>query len=111
MMIADPAHVEVKIDLAVPDAIALKPDSAVKIFLDVDPLRPWSGRVVRSDYRALPSDGDILSFRTTALIDPGGRDLPRIGLRGTAQVFGGSVPFGVFLLRRPISAVRQWIGW
>lgn len=110
MEIADPDHVEARIDLAVPDAIALKPDSRVQIFLDVDPLHPWSGEVVRSDYRARPSDSDVLSFKTIARIDEDGRPKPRIGLRGTAKVAGDRVPLLLYLLRRPISAARQWIG-
>ena len=110
MEIADPASVEVRIDLAVPDAMALKPDSRVKLFLDIDPLEPWPGQVVRSDYRARPSDSDVLSFKTVARLDDGSRRPPRIGLRGTAQVYGDHVPLIVYLLRRPISAARQWIG-
>lgn len=110
MEIADPASVEMRIDLAVPDAMALKPDSRIKLFLDVDPLEPWGGEVVRSDYRARPSDGDVLSFRTIARLDADTRPPPRIGLRGTAQIYGDRVPLVLFLLRRPISAARQWIG-
>ena len=110
MEIADPAHIEARIDLAVPDAMALRADSAVKLFLDVDPLRPLAGEVVRSDYRARTSDTDVLVFRTFAKIDTASRDVPRIGLRGTAQIYGGKAPLVVYLLRRPISAARQWLG-
>lgn len=110
MEIADPQDVEARIDLAVPDAIALKDDSTVKLFLDVDPLNPWQGRVVRADYRARPSDSDVLTFRTIAEIDRDSRPAPRIGLRGTAQVYGDWTPLGLFLFRRPISALRQWFG-
>lgn len=110
MEIADPSDVEARIDLAVPDAIALKDDSTVKLFLDVDPLNPWPGRVVRADYRARPSDSDVLTFRTIAAIGTDGRPAPRIGLRGTAQVYGDLTPLGMFLFRRPISALRQWLG-
>lgn len=110
MEIATPGEVEARIDLAVPDAIALRSDSAVTLYLDVDPLQPWSAHVVRSDYRARPSDGDILAFRTFAALDAGDRPPPRLGLRGTAQVYGDRMPLGLTLLRRPISAFRQWAG-
>ncbi len=110
MEIADPSAVEVRIDLAVPDAIALKSQSHVKLFLDVDPLRPMSGQVVRSDYQARPSDSDVLAFRTFAKLAPTDRAPPRIGLRGTAQVWGDHAPLFIVLLRRPISAARQWLG-
>ncbi|MCB1518998.1 MAG: HlyD family efflux transporter periplasmic adaptor subunit [Hyphomicrobiaceae bacterium] len=110
MEIAEPEDVEARLDLAVPDVVALSAESPVKLFLDVDPLAPWHGKVVRSDYRARPSDADVMSFRTFAQIEPGDRPPPRIGLRGTAQVVGRTTAFGVFLFRRPLTALRQWIG-
>lgn len=110
MEIADPSRIEVRVDLAVPDAMALRPDSSVKLFLDVDPLRPLQGQVVRSDYRARASDSDVLVFRTYANVDTSEREIPRIGLRGTAQIYGSKAPLLIYLLRRPISAARQWLG-
>ncbi|MGE0854474.1 MAG: efflux RND transporter periplasmic adaptor subunit [Hyphomicrobiaceae bacterium] len=110
MEIADPNRIEARIELAAPDVVALRDASAVKLFLDVDPLRPMSGRVLRSDYRARPSDTDVLSFRTYAALDSGDGPVPRIGLRGTAQVYGPTVPLAMFLFRRPLSSARQWLG-
>lgn len=36
---------------------------------------------------------------------------PRIGARGTAQLQGPTVRLAYQLLRRPIAAVRQTVGW
>lgn len=110
MEIVDPTAVEARVDLPVADAMALKSDSAARLFLDVDPLRPLTAVVVRSDYRAQVGEGDVLAFRTFARITADDRPPPRIGLRGTAQLFGDQVSLGFFLFRRPISALRQWIG-
>ena len=63
-----------------------------------------------ADYKARPSDNDILAFRAFAGLDHGHADLPRIGLRGTAQIYGDWMPLAVVLLRRPISSARQWFG-
>lgn len=110
MEIANPAVVEARIDLAVPDAAALSPSSAVRLFLDVDPLAPWNGTVSRSDYRAQTSESDVLVYRTFAQLAADDRPPPRIGLRGTAQVRGEQTLLGLYLLRRPLIALRQWIG-
>ncbi len=110
MEIADPAAIEVRLDVAAPDAIALTANSHIKLFLDVDPLHAWLGRVVRADYKARVSDADVLAFRTFAALERGDRQPPRIGLRGTAQVYGDKAPLVVYLLRRPLSAARQWLG-
>ena len=36
--------------------------------------------------------------------------LPRIGLIGTAKLHGSRVPLVYYALRRPMTAVRQWLG-
>ena len=37
--------------------------------------------------------------------------LPRLGIRGTAQLYGGNVPLAFALFRRPIASLRQWAGF
>ena len=109
--IADPAAIEAKIELPVADAIALSPGARVKIFLDSDPLHPWGAAVKRADYKAKVGENDVVSFRVVAsLKDEPGRILPRLGVRGTAQVTGEDVPLGLYLFRRPITFARQWLG-
>ena len=110
MEIAEPAEVELRVDLAVEDAMALEKDSRVKVFLDVEPLSARSARVVRSEFRAKQGDNGTMTFKTTAKFDAGRREPPRLGLRGTGQIYGQSVPLVVYLLRRPISALRQIFG-
>ncbi len=109
MEIAEPTAVEVRIDVAVPDAIALVANGRVKLFLDVDPLNPRDGRIVRADYKARPGDNDILVFKSFARFD-GTEPAPRIGLRGTAQLYGEQTYLGVFLFRRPLASARQYLG-
>ncbi len=109
--VADAAALEVRIDLPVGDAIALSAGARVKLFLDSEPLRPWSAAVKRADYKAKIGENEVVSFRVIAeLSNEGDRTLPRLGVRGTAQVSGDEVPLGLYLFRRPITAVRQWVG-
>lgn len=109
--VADASMIEARIELAVADAIALAPGARVKLFLDSDPLSPFLAAVTRADYKAKAGENDIVSFRVTArLASDQGRALPRLGVRGTAQVIGGKVPLGFYLFRRPITALRQGLG-
>ena len=109
--ISEPAKVEARIDLPVADAIALTPGASVKLFLDSDPLHPWPATVQRADYKAKGGENDIVSFRVVARLSAQpDRPLPRLGVRGTAQVSGNDVSLGLFLFRRPITYLRQWIG-
>jgi multidrug efflux pump subunit AcrA (membrane-fusion protein) len=109
--IANPEAIEARIELPVSDAIALQPRARVKVFLDSDPLRPWPASIKRSDYKARVGENDSLAFRVVATLDVDPeRKLPRLGVRGTAQVSGDNVSLGFFLFRRPITAFRQWTG-
>lgn len=109
--IAEPSRLEARIDLPVSDAIALTAGASVKLFLDSDPLHPWPASVRRADYKAKAGENEIVSFRVVASLTPqADRPLPRLGVRGTAQVTGDDVSLGLFLFRRPITYLRQWLG-
>jgi multidrug efflux pump subunit AcrA (membrane-fusion protein) len=110
MEIADPNRVEIRIDVPVGDAIILKGQARAKVFLDSDPLRPIEATILRSDYQAKPRDNGVLAFRVIAELAEKDLPPPRLGLRGTAQLYGDRVPVIYTLLRRPIAALRQWTG-
>ena len=109
MLIADPKSVEIQIDMSVGDAIALKPGSRVKLFLDADPLNAREAVVELADYQARVRPGNILGFKVVARLT-GSEALPRLGARGTAQLYGDRVALAFYLFRRPLSALRQWSG-
>lgn len=110
MEIAQPEQVEARIEVPASDAIVFSTDKTAKIFLDAEPLAPREAVVVRADYQAKPTSAGTLAYRVTARLKDDARPLPRLGARGTAQLYGDTVPLGLFLLRRPITALRQWIG-
>ncbi len=107
--IADPALVELGIELPVKDAIVLHDGADVKVFLDSDPLHALPATLTRAGYHAQPTAGNGLSFMLYARLNDR-NNFPRIGYRGTAQVYGGRTFLGFYLFRRPISALRQMIG-
>lgn len=108
MEIGDPARTEIKIELPVSDAIVLQAGSRVSLFLDGDPLRAIAGSIERTSYRPTPTAEQQLAFRLHAKLTDG--EQRRIGSRGVARVDGESVSLWLYLLRRPISAVRQRLG-
>jgi hypothetical protein len=109
MQIADPQRVELRIDLAVDDSIVLEDGARVKVFLDSDPLSPKEAALTRATYHAQPNDVGELAYQVTATFtDPA--ETPRIGSRGTAQIFGAETTVFFFLFRRPLAWVRQTLG-
>lgn len=107
MQIADPTQAELRIELPVGDAIALQTGAEVALFLDSDPLNRHQARLERSAYEAQSTAAGQLAYRLDAAFI---ETPPRIGLRGTAKLFGERAPLAYYLLRRPLAALRQSLG-
>jgi hypothetical protein len=110
MRIADPQQVRALILLPVKDAVLLDAGSRVHLFLDSDPLDPVWARVERSEYMPEPTPEGHFAYRTFARIEDIQR-APRIGLRGTAKIYGPRVSLFFYLFRRPMNYFRQVTGF
>jgi len=108
MLIARPHGTELRIDLPVADAVVLEPGAPVRLFLDRNPLTPVDAVLEYAGYEAGMSASGVLSYRLIAQFSD--EVPPRIGLRGTAKVQGDNVPLFLYLFRRPIATLRQWLG-
>lgn len=109
LLIADPGEVELEAQLAAADAIDLEPGAPVELFLDAAPLAPLEASLSYVSYAAEPTPAGALAYRLKARFAPG--ETPRVGLRGMAKVSGERVPLALYLFRRPLSALRQTVGW
>lgn len=110
MQIADPAKAEIAIRLPVADAIELSRDASVTLYLTTAPQYAYDATLSYAAYRAEASADGLLAYKLKADFDKG-ETPPRIGLTGTAKVYGSWVPFAYYVLRRPLAALRQRIGW
>lgn len=110
MRIANPSLVEFHIKVPIADAINLRDQANVEIFLDARPLDPIAARITRAAYKAEADAAGIANFLTTARALPDQGSPPRLGLRGTARIHGDKVSLFYYLFRRPIVAIRQWTG-
>jgi multidrug resistance efflux pump len=109
MQLASVNDLQIEIWLPSDDAIDLEPGSEVLLFLNTDPINPITAKLERISYSPVVNDNNILAFRILAQIDAG-QDQPRLGLQGTAKLYGEQVPLFYYLLRRPATKLRQWIG-
>jgi len=109
MSIADPTQVEVTVMVPIKDAIVLEPGNELRLFLDTDPLRSLPAKVQYVVYEPTMS-GEWPAYKVRASLDAT-VEAPRIGLRGTARIYGQDTTLFYYLLRRPITAMRQWLGW
>ena len=113
MLLANPAKPGVLIHLPVADAVALEPGAEVKLFLTVLPLSPLDAKVIETSYQAVLSPEGVASYRLRAEFDTSKTQQQnvRIGLRGTAKIYGDRVFLGYYLFRRPLATLREWTGW
>lgn len=110
LSIADPAAVEITVMVPVRDAIAITPGQEVRLFLDTAPLKPLPAVVSHATYEPLQDATGAPAYKVTARLDAN-VPAPRIGLRGTAKLYGEDTTLFYYLLRKPITALRQWLGW
>ncbi|SAI74691.1 multidrug resistance protein MdtN [Bordetella ansorpii] len=112
MLVADPKDAELEIQLPVADAIDLPDQADVRLFLNAAPASPLPATLLRVGYRASPTSDGTLAYRVRARLD--GVDeqdpAPRIGLKGTAKLYGQRTPLFAYLLRRPLASLRVWLG-
>ena len=109
LTISDPKNVEFLIWLPVKDSIIIKENSEVKVFLDINPIKPLAGRLLRASYEPELSPEEVLSYKIVSSLEKD-QEIPRIGLRGTAKIYGSKVTLFYYLFRKPITFVRQLIG-
>lgn len=109
MFLADPNKIQIAIHLAVDDALTLAPDAVVKLYLNVDPLHTINAHLVQASYEPrLGADG-IVAYQLKAELE-NAQELPRIGLKGTAKVYGGWAPLIYHVVRKPLAALRRSLG-
>jgi hypothetical protein len=108
--IANQNEIEFLIWLPVKDSLVIQKNSLVKVFLDINPMKSLEGKLLRASYQPSLSPEGILSYKLTASYEGDANKLPRIGLRGTAKVYGSEVSVFYYLFRKPITFMRQLIG-
>ena len=109
MRVAAPDDVEVEAWLSVSDAVPLPQDAAVSFYLNASPLNAVSAQVRYAAHEAVLRPDGSYAYRLRASLQ--GKTEHRVGLKGTAKVSGGWGPMVYWILRRPVAAVRQLIGW
>jgi len=110
MTLADPVQVELRIDLPVGNSIELAPGAQIVFHPNADALASYPAQLSLLAYQAEPARDGVLAYRIKADFDKT-KNPPRIGLMGTANLFGPRVPLIYHALRRPVTSLRQWLGW
>jgi multidrug efflux pump subunit AcrA (membrane-fusion protein) len=108
MVVAPPQSPDLDISVPIADVVTFQTGADVTFFPNVTPDQPWRGHLLYASYGSAPSADGVLSYQFRARLDDPQGGL-RLGLKGTAKVFGQHEPFALWALRRPIAIVRAWL--
>jgi len=109
MVVASEQKMEIEVWVPLNEAIELEPNASVTLYLNTAPFAPVRGELRYMGHEAVARPDGTYAYRMRARIsDPG--SAARIGLRGTAKVSGQYVGFAYWVLRKPIVALRQFVG-
>ena len=109
MVVADAHAVEIEAWLSPSDAIPLPDGARATLHLNADPLHPVAGTLRYISHEAIARPDGTYAYRVRASLANDGRQ-PRVGLKGTAKLEGERVTLAYWMLRRPLAAVRAWLG-
>jgi hypothetical protein len=105
MMVAPPTSARIEIELPVADAVTLAEGSRVTFFDNVNPDHPVEGRLVFASYATSLTSSGVLAYTGRADLAQG--TTLRLGLKGTAKIYGPPRPLALWLLRRPLTLLRE----
>jgi len=106
--IAQPEPLGLLVWLPVGDAINLAPGAQMRMYTQVAPLSSMAAELIQTSYQATTSPEGVVAYRIRGRLSD--TDDARIGLRGTAKVYGQWRPLVYWVLRRPLGALRQILG-
>lgn len=109
MQVASPTRTELEIDVPAVDAITFDIGSEVAFFSNVSPDTPERGTLTYAAYASAPTAEGVMAYTFRAHFDHAAQQ--RLGLRGSAKIFGAFEPLGAWIFRRPIAALRQWLAF
>jgi len=110
MLITDPNQTKVKIWLAEADNIKIDRNKPVKVFLNIDPATTHRAKLrYVAEYSEISEKG-VPSFTAEAEWIEQPEDV-KIGVKGTAILYGKRVTLIYWILRKPMDAFRRLVGF
>ena len=105
MLLADPEKTWLEVSVPAADAINLALGADVRFFTNVNPLEPINAIVRQTSFEPQVGPDGVAGYRIKASFQAEDTS-PRLGLTGTAKVYGDEVTLFYFLFRRPLSVIR-----
>jgi len=112
IQIVDTSELRLRIAAPLSMGESLNSGARIKLFLDNAPLNALDAELTSASYYAKAQAGGQMAYEAYAELDlQANQALPRIGTRGVAKVYGKKAPLGYWMFRRPITILRQSLGF
>jgi hypothetical protein len=109
MLVAPPQGGMLEIQVPVADVVTFRQGADVLFFSNLRPDRPIPATLAFSSYSSNMTPEGVLSYAFRASThNNDGKEL-RLGLKGTAKIYGDRKPLAIWILRRPIAVIKQWL--
>ena len=106
MIVADPAEKELLAKISSENMIKLNYDEPVRFFLNAEPLKSYEASIHNVSYQPSRDADGLLTYKARAEI--GGEDaIEKLGMTGTAKLYGNRTIMAFNILRRPYLALRN----
>jgi hypothetical protein len=109
MIVSDPNLTKVRIWIPESDNIILDPAIPIKVFLNINPEISREAKLIYIANYATISEKEIPSFMAEAEWIKPQKDI-KLGLKGTAILYGTDVSLFYYLIRKPWARVRSFFG-
>lgn len=109
MTIAKTDQLKIKIWIPEADNIPLNPDLPIKVFLNIDPNQSYPAKLKRISMSTQMSEKQISSFVAEAEFEEENPEI-KLGLKGNAVLYGENVSLFYWIIRKPWSAIRNYVG-
>lgn len=108
MVLAPPQSRALDIAIPVAELVSFEPAAETLFFPNVAPDEPTAGRLASVGYAATLNAEGVLAYTARAQL---AADAPalRLGLKGTAKIYGPRRPFLLWVLRRPLAVLSEWL--
>lgn len=110
LTLSDPAKTKLKIWVPESDNVIIDPKREINVILNVSPDRELHAKLDYISFESHIGEGDVPAFLAEAFWETPPEDI-KLGLKGTAILYGQNVSLFYFIVRKPWSAFRRFTGF
>jgi hypothetical protein len=107
MVVASPARTQLQIEVPASSVVSFQRGAEVVFFSNLQPDRPAYGKLKFASYASTAAADGVMSYVFRASLDHAAA--LRLGLKGTAKIYGPRRSLVLWLLRRPLTVMREWL--